>query len=50
MKMTIFSGTERPKLEKEINDWLQQQRMYEIKHITHTNYEDLIFITVWWTK
>jgi len=50
MKMKIFFGTERPTLEKEINEWLQQAGVYKINHVTHANYETSIFITVWWTK
>ena len=47
MKMTIFKGTE-IEVEKEINKWLQSERINKIRHVTHVNYGATVYISVWW--
>ena len=47
MKMTIFKGSE-IEVEKEINKWLQSERITKIRHVTHVNYGAMVYITVWW--
>jgi hypothetical protein len=49
MKMTIFKGSE-IEVEKEINKWLQSERINKIRHVTHVNSGSVVYITVWWHR
>ena len=49
MKMTIFRGSE-IEVEKEINKWLQSERINKIHHVTHVNYGATVYISVWWHR
>jgi hypothetical protein len=48
MNMKIFHDGDKPLLEKRINEWLKKERINQIRHITHANYEEIVYITVWW--
>jgi hypothetical protein len=48
MKVKIFVGNELGTLERQINDWLQKERITQIHHVTHANNVGIVFITVWW--
>jgi hypothetical protein len=49
MKMTIFKGSE-IEVEKEINKWLQSERINKIHHVTHVNSGATVYISVWWHR
>jgi hypothetical protein len=48
MKVKIFVGNELGTLERQINDWLQKERITQIHHVTHANNVGIVFLTVWW--
>ena len=48
MKMKIFKSRDREHLEREINEWLQNEGISQIHHITHANNDSVMFVTVWW--
>jgi hypothetical protein len=50
MKMKIFKSSDPQVLEKTINEWLQIENARKIHRITHTNNEQTVYITVWWSE
>jgi len=50
MNMKLFQSGDKTVLEKQINEWLQKERINQIRHITHANYESMMYITVWWDR
>ena len=48
MQMRIFFGNSAV-IEKQINDWLQKEKIESIHHVTHTNDQRVMYVTVWWS-
>jgi len=50
MKMKIFHSADWGIMEQTVNEWLNKERISRLLCVTHTNYEAMIFITVWWSQ
>ena len=50
MKFKLFKSINAAALEGMINEWLQEEGVDEIKHVTHASDGTSVYITVWWIK
>ena len=48
--MRVFAGNSGA-IEKQINEWLQKEKIESIHHVTHAHLEKgLTCVTVWWSE
>jgi hypothetical protein len=48
MQIKLFSSADRSYLEREINKWLADNGIKDIKHVMQTEEDKRITISVWW--